>query len=207
MKRTIITLLALMLVVGSAFADPGFPGRGGRGGGQGICNGSGPGSGMGICDGSGPRGGRGGGQGFRGHGNGMGFDRGHRLMMLADELELTDEQRDRIADMMTEFRMEQIDRRADLQKARLQLRVLKMDDDASEGDVLQQIDKVSQLEATMEKARYQHHEAVMNVLTAEQQDKMDELRKTRRPRSDCPTDGPRRDGTGPGKQDGRGRQG
>jgi len=132
------------------------------------------------------------GQGYRGlHGcdfgpmagwRGMGQQVGgiSRILMIGDMIDLTDDQRDRLKAMQTEFQMNQIDRKAELQKAQVRLRNLQRDPDATEGDVFRAIDEVSRLKAEMQKTRYQHQLQIKSVLTDEQFDKLEELRQTRR---------------------------
>jgi Spy/CpxP family protein refolding chaperone len=108
-----------------------------------------------------------------GHGAGIG-----RLLAMGDELGLTDDQRDKIESLMTDHKLTQIDRRAAMQKAKVQLHVLMRDDDASESAVLKQIDKLSDLRADMQKSKYTHRKSIHSVLTAEQLDKVKKLKKS-----------------------------
>ncbi len=118
----------------------------------------------------GPTDGRGG-KGRRGGGIG-------RLLMMGDKIDLTDAQRDQLKTMQTEFQLEQIDRKAEMQKANLKLRTLKRDPDAAEGDVMRAIDATSGLKADMQKIQYKHRKQIQAVLTDEQIGKLKELRKT-----------------------------
>lgn len=131
----------------------------------------------GSCDG--PRGGQGmgqrGGHGM-GHGqqrNGMGLD---RLLRLADRLELTEAQQERLEKLRYDFKMEMVDTRADLQKAKIELKTLMHKDDASTSAVNSAIDDVAGKGAAMSKLRFAHRSEAKSLLTAEQQAKLKELR-------------------------------
>lgn len=174
MRKAIIILMALALMAPvTLMAQGGSPDN------AFFPQGQGPGHRM---MGQGHRGAHGGGfglmadrPGMRHHGDGIGL-----LLMVGDKIDLTDQQRDRLKEMQTEFQMGQIDRRAELQKAQMRLRNLKRDTDAAEGDVFRAIDEVSRLKVDMQKTRYQHQQQVKSVLTDEQIDKLEELRQTRR---------------------------
>jgi Spy/CpxP family protein refolding chaperone len=160
MRKVIAIGLALALVISvSAMAQQGQRGGGGN------------------CDMSGPHGRMGGhGMGMGMKGDGLGVN---RILMAGDEINLTDEQEQRLEQLMDEFQLERIDKQAEIKKARLALRAM-MRDEAPESDVMRGIDNVSQLQASMHKMKYQHHQQVKSVLTQEQIDKLKELRKTRR---------------------------
>lgn len=101
------------------------------------------------------------------------------ILMVADEIGLSDAQKAKITSMTEEFGMDRIDMKAELEKAELELRHMRVNE-ASEADVLAQMDKVGQLRTELKKAGYSHHQAIKNVLTGEQLDKLKELRKERR---------------------------
>jgi len=103
-----------------------------------------------------------------------------RLLMAADEIGLTDEQEDQLEQLQVDFKMEQIDRKAEMQKARVQLRTLMRDDNAVERDVFRMIDDLSRMKADMQKMRYTHRLQIHSILTEEQIEKMKELRRERR---------------------------
>lgn len=185
MKKTIVILMTLALVAPAALmAQPG-PGAMDR-----------------PCDGPAGFAGRdcpmGGGPGFMKHHGGRGMKghgmRGEGFLAFADEIELTDEQQSQLEDLRVNFRKEGIDKRAELEKAQVDLQTLKRDDDAAESAVLRQIDVVSGLRADLQKMRYSHHQEMKAVLTAQQLDKLDNLRKERR--SECRPG--RGQGQGPG---------
>ena len=180
MKRAIVlTITGLMLLAMSAAAQ-----------------------GMGPMAGPGPDGcrfNRDGGRMMMGHGNrGEGGQQLGRLLQMADELNLTQEQKDSITKMQKTFGVERIDLKANLEKAELELRNLRMSK-ASDAEVLAAMDKVGQYRTDMQKMMYRHRQAIKNVLTNEQQAKLKEMRQQRL-NKDCPM-GP---GMGQGRQGGRG---
>jgi len=171
MKKTIVILLTLALAAPAALlAQPG-PGAMDRPGGGPV------GFGGRDCTGDGPHGfmGRHGGRGMRG-----GFVGVSSFMAFADEIELTDVQKDQLEALQVKNRKEGIDKHAELEKARVDLRALKRDDQAAESAVLRQIDVVSGLEADLEKMRYSHRKEMKAVLTEDQINKLEDLRKERR---------------------------
>ncbi len=174
MRKTMIILAALVFAVGTiAIADPGW-------GGKGDCNHRGA---KGMHQGPGHA--RGGGEG----GDRPGVQ---HLLRVADELELTDAQRDQLRDLLVEFRTERVDKEAVLEKARINMRALVTDDEASEGNVMRAIDDVAAAQAALMKMRFTHHKTATDVLTDEQQTRLKELRRER-----WAERGPQRDGDGP----------
>lgn len=163
MKKGIITLMAVALLAPlTLVAQPGS-------GGQAFC----------------PDGPRWMGQGHPGlDGRGMwqrdrGPGIGH-LLMVGGKIGLTDEQEDQLEQLQVDFKMEQIDRKAEMQKAQVQLRTLMRDDNAAERDVFRMIDDLSRMKADMQKMRYTHRLQIHSILTEEQIEKMKELRQERR---------------------------
>lgn len=175
MKKGIIALVALALLVPLAAIaqegpDPeavGSQGHGMMGPGMGRM-GHGP-MGPGQCCMGGDREGRG--------GDRPGIE---RLMMLADKIGLTEQQRDQLKKMQVDFRMQMIDREADLKKAEVQLQSLMMDKNAPEAEVDRAIDDVARFRADVQKLKYSHHKQVRGVLTDEQFEKLQKMREERR---------------------------
>jgi len=136
--------------------------------------------------------------------DGMGMMDGDRhpglgmLLRLSDELELTKEQIDQVEQKMYNFRQEMIDKRAQLQKMKLEMRRMQQND-TDESAILNQIDKIGQIKIDLAKMRYQHHNDMKSVLNAAQIDKLEELKKEQL-RSHMG----RHRGDGPGRQGGRG---
>lgn len=183
MKRVVIlTALAALLLSGVAIAQPG---------------------GKGNCDMHGKMGrGHGGGHGM-GQGQGMKMDTPGpgMLLRMADELELTDQQKEQFKSKMTAFQAEKIDREADLKKAKVMLRAAMMNENPNATEVNSAIDEVARYEADLKKMKFKHHQEMRGLLTDAQQDKLKELRKDRMMnRGD-------RMGQGKGQRGGKGGQG
>lgn len=107
---------------------------------------------------------------------------GPHLLALAEELDLTKDQIDRLEGLHEGFQEQQIDRRADLRKAELRLRRLTRDEDAVEADVMRAIDETARIKAEIHKARYGLHRQAQSILTDKQKAKLEELRAERRGR-------------------------
>lgn len=103
------------------------------------------------------------------------FQGAGKLLHLADKLELTEQQIDEIKGKMEKNGFDRIDRQADLKKARLALRHLKMND-ADDKKILAAIDKVGKLQTEMKKQRFMHRSEMQSILTETQQDKLKELK-------------------------------
>ncbi len=164
MKKTIVILMTLALVAPAALMAQ--PGPGARAG-----------FGSGNCQMDGHPGFKGhkGGRGMKGDGMGMkGF------LAFADEIELTGDQKDQLEALHLRFQKERIDKQAELKKARVDLGALRRDDDAAESAVLSQIDIVGDLRTDMQKMQFSHRNEMKAVLTEDQINKLEELRKERR---------------------------
>ena len=114
-----------------------------------------------------------------GHGDqGMGqkSDRMGHLLKMADELELTESQIEQLQKLRTEFQLQMVDARAELQKARIQLRSLKQDSDVSKSTIFSAIDDLSEMQAEMKKVQYAHRLEMKSVLTPEQQEQAKTLK-------------------------------
>jgi Spy/CpxP family protein refolding chaperone len=173
MKTTLTILItAALLITSSVIANPGWGGRGDR-----DCmmqRADAP-----RCDMHGKRGGPGG----RGmHDKGMGMHGGmgvQMLLMHAEELSLTEPQQTKLKDMAESFALERVDLQSDLQKARIQLRTLKAEDDPSQSEIFSAIDNLAAKRAEMQKMTFRHRQAVKDVLTDEQIDMIKDFRKDR----------------------------
>jgi Spy/CpxP family protein refolding chaperone len=139
---------------------------------QAFCQGMGPGHGM-------------------GHGKGMGPGGGFGPQM-AEQLELTDAQKDQMDDMRAAHQKQMIRQRADLKIARLELREL-IRGDADRATINSKIDQIGKLETDLEKARVSHRLDMRDILTPEQREKLEDLRPMmgRGLRGDCDGSGPR----------------
>jgi len=175
MKKGMFVLMAIALLIPlAATAQPG-PGDGpscpkGHEMGQGQACQHGPGPiGPGHC--------------CKGGGPGFGDDDQPplgRLLMLADELGLNEQQRDQLKQMQVDFRMQMIDREAEVEKAELRLRTMMMDKNAVEAEVGRAIDDVARFRADMQKLRYGHRKQMRGVLTDEQFEKLQKMREDHR---------------------------
>lgn len=130
------------------------------------------------------------------HKMGMGRRDGgiHGILAHGDEINLTDQQRDQLEKMMVDFQTQQVDKKAELEKAQIKLKAL-MRDETDQSAVNAAIDKVAALRADLQKMRYDHRQKVQGVLTQDQVDKLKQMRKSRK---DCRGPRPRGQGMGPG---------
>ncbi|MEA2031366.1 MAG: Spy/CpxP family protein refolding chaperone [candidate division Zixibacteria bacterium] len=114
---------------------------------------------------------------------GQGFHQGHGMagvLLFADEIELTDTQQDKIKAIRSEHSLEIVDLKAEAKKSHIIVRTLMRNSDASEGKVMKAIEDASRAKAEIAKARYAHQKQCREILTQEQQDKLEELRLERR---------------------------
>lgn len=164
-KFTIITLVAVLAISAAVLAGPGMGRRG-------DCNVAG-------SHHFGQRGcGMGNGSGTHQPGPGM-------LLRFSDELDLTEEQVERLETLQTQFSKDMIDRRAEAKKARIELRSL-MRGDASESEVEAAIDNVTRLRGENMKTRFRHRQEIESILTEEQLDELKEMRREGPRGGDCP---------------------
>ena len=116
---------------------------------------------------------------FDGHQRGLAGRAGgfRHILRFADEINLSEEQRTMLEELGYDFRLEQIDRRAEVKKAEVGLRALIRNEDTEEREVFDAIDRLSALKADLQKSRYTYQKQVKEILTEEQLDKLRELRK------------------------------
>lgn len=154
MKRlmTITTVAGLLLIAGSTLAD-----------GRGQC-----------CEQGGPRMK----QRHQMMDRGLGQPGMRGMGRLHEELDLTEEQQKKMETLQEEFRYRMIDSRASLAKARLRVHSL-MRSEAPESDLSRAIDELSTIRAQMLKSRLLHHRQMRTLLTPEQREKMDSMRRGR----------------------------
>jgi len=173
MKKVMIGALGLMLVLAAIavaqmerghgmMGKHGGPGMAGM---KGCCQ-----QGMGECGGPGMEAECGPGM-MRGGGMGL-----PRLMEMADKLELTQAQRDKIKGMMEAFQLERVDKQAALKKAEIKLKGLMHDDKAAEADVIKGIDQIAGLKADMAKMRYHHLSEMRSILTDKQREMLKSMK-------------------------------
>ena len=96
------------------------------------------------------------------------------------QLNLSDEQIEKIKQMTYEFRTAQVDRRATIEKARIELGHLKSNKSAAEESVMKAIDNLAQAQAEMHKARYHFRSEMLLVFTEKQLEQLKELRREHR---------------------------
>ena len=121
----------------------------------------------------GPGMGMGGGMGPGGRGPGMGPGLGMRLAAL----DLTDEQKTKLEAIHERSARKNIQSRADIQIARLDLRKLLRADNPDRRAIESQIDKVSSMQAAMQKANLGAMFEARSVLTDAQRKKLKEMRQ------------------------------
>ncbi|MBD3232939.1 MAG: hypothetical protein GF315_04370 [candidate division Zixibacteria bacterium] len=132
------------------------------------------------CDGPGMMHNRGGhgccdGPGF-GHGSGHGDGFGPGICMFADELELSDQQKDDIHNIRIATHKKLVDYKADLEKAKIEMKELWYDGVPSENQVNKLIDRISDIKTEMKKLQVSAKIKTMNVLTEDQRDELREMR-------------------------------
>lgn len=142
---------------------------GGSGGDRRIVIRRGP--GMGRHGGMGMRGGMG-----RGHGRGMGMGPGAGMHRAFAALDLTEAQREKMADLHERQQRKAIQARADLQLARMDLHKLMRADAPSASAINAQIDRVSKLQADQHKSRAATFLEARGLLTPEQQKQLKAMR-------------------------------
>ncbi|MFM7232027.1 MAG: Spy/CpxP family protein refolding chaperone [bacterium] len=127
----------------------------------------------------------------------MGMVRRHGMALRLARLDLTDAQRDRMRGIHEAQRRKDIQRRADLQLAAMDLNKLMRAEKADPVAVNAQIDKLSRLRADAMKSRFDTRQQALAVLTPEQ------LKRLRE--GEARGGGPGAPGRGPGGPDGPGR--
>lgn len=165
------------------------------GGGAGMGMGMGHGAGMGQCDDAncdgacGAHGGPGMGMGPGGHGRGMAMGMGHGMgmrrgkggpgahaAMMFGMLDLSDAQKAKMREIHEKQERAQIQSRADLQIARLDMRKLMQAENPDATAINAQVDRMAKLRSDMAKARIATMLEARMQLTAEQRKKFDTMR-------------------------------
>ena len=104
------------------------------------------------------------------------------MMMAADDLGLTDDQMDKLADMRFEHQKEMIKKKAALKEARLELRHLMRDAEVDRKAALSRQEKISAIKADIARAKLDHRLGMRTVLSAEQLDRWLKMQRKRGPR-------------------------
>jgi Spy/CpxP family protein refolding chaperone len=120
-------------------------------------------------------------RGPMGGGNVMWYHRGGmgswwRNPRVAEEIGLSDQQKQQLEKISLDSRLKMIDLRADLEKQQVILGPMLESYHPDEAQVLEQVDKVSQARAALEKERVESMLTTRNVLTEEQWNKLKESR-------------------------------
>ncbi|MGH8015306.1 MAG: Spy/CpxP family protein refolding chaperone [Candidatus Zixiibacteriota bacterium] len=103
-----------------------------------------------------------------------------RIYDKRNQLNLSDEQVEKIKYLIYEFRMAQTDRKAAIEKSKIKLRHLKSDKTATAQSIMDAIDERHRLEAERDKALYHFRNDVRTILTDEQIKKLEKLQKSRK---------------------------
>lgn len=93
------------------------------------------------------------------------------MMMAADDLGLTDDQMDKLADMRFEHQKEMIKKRAALKEATLELRHLMRDAEVDKKAALSRQEKISGIKADIARTKLDHRLGMRTVLSTEQLDR------------------------------------
>lgn len=101
--------------------------------------------------------------------------RGMRGGMAA--LELTDEQKEKMSDLRSAHQKAMVDLRAAHAKARIDLGEIRKQDNPSASDIQAKVDAVTAAQGKIMAREIQHNIDVKNLLTAEQKEKLGEMRR------------------------------
>jgi Spy/CpxP family protein refolding chaperone len=101
------------------------------------------------------------------------------LGRLADRLDLSEEQRDEIKDVLTAHQKYMIQQKADRELAEVELRELTMKDDPDLDAIEEQIKQIASLEAGMRYSQIKAMVDAKSVLTDEQREELKKLTKDR----------------------------
>ena len=92
-------------------------------------------------------------------------------------LELTDEQKEKMSDLRSAHQKAMIDLRAAHAKARIDLGEIRKQDNPSASDIQAKVDAVTAAQGKIMAREIQHNIDVRNLLTAEQKEKLGEMRR------------------------------
>jgi Spy/CpxP family protein refolding chaperone len=92
-------------------------------------------------------------------------------MDMADELKLTDAQQKQMQTSIMTEQKEMIQLRADLAKAKLEMKEIMMADNVDKAAALKKVDQIAAVKTTIAKKRLAAHIDRMNILTPEQRQK------------------------------------
>ena len=119
-------------------------------------------------------------------------------------LELTAEQKEKMSDLRSAHQKAMVDLRAAHQKARIDLGEIRKEENPSASDIQAKVDAVTAAQGKIMAREIQHNIDVKNLLTAEQKEKLGEMRKGGGRKGFRGRGGPGFRGRGPGFRDGDG---
>ena len=93
----------------------------------------------------------------------------HKAGRLQDRLNLTDEQKAKMADLRLAHQKKMLPFRSELQSKRMEIQLLKTTDAPDEKKIEKAVDEMGKIRTEMHKARIQHQLEVRKMLTPEQQ--------------------------------------
>lgn len=99
-----------------------------------------------------------------------------KLLAMADELELTEEQMQKIQDNAFAVKKNLIQVKADLQKAKLELKQIMLAKEVDKKAALKKMDEISALKANLAKKRLSARIERLNMLNAEQKAKVRKMK-------------------------------
>lgn len=103
-----------------------------------------------------------------------------KLDMLADEIELTDEQQGKIEEMEFAAQKAGIELHSKIQIAQLELHKLMQADNPDEGKIKSKVEEMGKLKTEQHLNRVQSHLSMQKILTSEQKEKLQSLKKQHR---------------------------
>ncbi|KPL02839.1 MAG: hypothetical protein AMJ90_04630 [candidate division Zixibacteria bacterium SM23_73_2] len=97
----------------------------------------------------------------------------------ADKLELTYQQKEKMRDLRTDSQKERIKLKADLKIARLELKDLMREEKPVRREIYRKIEEMGDLKVKLQKSRVDQRLAMKEILTPEQLDKLQDLKRKR----------------------------
>jgi len=119
---------------------------------------------------------QGGGHRFPGNQRGPGGNMRREIPLekMAEELEITDEQLETIREIRFEHQETMIDKRAELEKAKLEMEKLMVDEDFDRDKIYSQAEKIDEIESEIKLAGIDAKLRGMEILTDEQREQLKE---------------------------------
>ncbi|OQX91837.1 MAG: hypothetical protein B6D58_06075 [candidate division Zixibacteria bacterium 4484_95] len=107
-----------------------------------------------------------------------------KLLAMADELELTEEQIQRIQDNSFAMKKDLIQKKADLEKAKLELKQIMLAENIDKKAALKKVDEISVLKAELAKRKLSARIEQLNILNTEQRAKVRKMKMLKGPRGE-----------------------